>query len=192
MPRRGFLLIGMVALVPLLHGCLGAVAVGAGATALVAEDRRTTGIYFEDQNIELKATKVISDKYGKNDKINTSVISFNRYVLIVGQVPDEALKKQIGVTVLGIENVRNIQNDLVIGPPASFGQHTSDTYITSKVKAQFITANKFQINYVKVVTEDDVVYLMGLVTKKEGDDATDIARGVGGVKKVVRVFEYMD
>jgi osmotically-inducible protein OsmY len=192
MPRRGFLLIGMVALVPLLHGCLGAVAVGAGATALVAEDRRTTGIYFEDQNIELKATKVISDKYGKNDKINTSVISFNRYVLIVGQVPDEGLKKQIGVTVLGIENVRSIQNDLVIGPPASFGQHTSDTYITSKVKAQFITANKFQINYVKVVTEDDVVYLMGLVTKKEGDDATDIARGVGGVKKVVRVFEYMD
>jgi osmotically-inducible protein OsmY len=183
---------GLLACMPLLHGCLGAVAVGAGATALVAEDRRTTGIYFEDQNIELKATKAISDKYGKNDKINTSVTSFNRYVLIVGQVPNEELKQQIGVTVLGIENVRNVQNDLAIGPPASFSQHTSDTYITSKVKTQFVTQNKFQANYVKVVTEDDVVYLMGLVTKKEAEDAAEIARSVGGVKKVVKVFEYME
>jgi osmotically-inducible protein OsmY len=192
MPGREFLLIGLLAAIPVLHGCLGAVAVGAGATALMVEDRRTTGIYLEDQNIELKATKTISDKFGKYDKINTSVISFNRYALIVGQVPNEELKQQIGVTVLGIENVRNVQNDLVIGPPASFGQHSIDTYTTSKVKAQFVTENKFQANYVKVVTEDDVVYLMGLVTKKEGQDAAEIARSVSGIKKVVKVFEYMD
>ena len=192
MPKREFLLIGLLALIPLLHGCLGAVAVGAGAAVLMAEDRRTSGVYLEDQNIEMKATKAISNKFGDNNKVNTSVTSFNRYVLIVGQAPNEEIKQQVGVTVLGIENVRNVQNDLVIGPPASFGQHTTDSYTTSKVKTQFVSENKFQANYVKVVTEDGVVYLMGLVTKKEAEDATEIARSVSGVKKVVRVFEYMD
>jgi osmotically-inducible protein OsmY len=135
----------------------GAVAVGAGATALMTEDRRTTGIAEDEYRTQRE--QGISDKYGKND--GTRVISFNRYVLIVGQVPDEELKKQIGVTVLGIENVRNIRMIWSSVLRVIWPAH-DDTYITSR--------SAHSENNSRPATssrnEDDVVYLMGLVTKE--------------------------
>ena len=110
-------------------------------------------------------------------------------MLLTGEVPDEEIKKQAGVSALGVENVRNVQNELVVGPVASGSQRATDAYITSKVKSRFVTENKFQPNHVKVVTDNNVVYLMGIVTTKEADDATEIARTTSGVTKVVRVFE---
>jgi osmotically-inducible protein OsmY len=123
-----------------------------------------------------------------------AVTSFNRYVLVSGEAPTEEIKHDIGVIVLGIENVRNVQNEVTIGAPTSFSQRSTDGYTTSKVKTRLVTdsAGKVSTNHVKVVTEDNVVYLMGLVTKQEADAATDIARTTGGVTKVVRVFEITD
>jgi len=192
MHTRDIGLIGLLALVPLLHGCFVAAAAGVGATALMAEDRRSSGIYLEDQNIELKLASAVREKHGKNDQVQIKGTSFNRFVLLNGEVPSEDIKKDVGVMALGVENVRNVQNEIVVAPPASLTQSSSDTLTTSKVKSRFVTENRFQVNYVKVVTNADVVYLMGLVTPKEADDATEIARTTGGVQKVVRVFEITE
>jgi osmotically-inducible protein OsmY len=192
MYARDIALIGLLALLPLLHGCFAAAAAGVGATALMAEDRRSTGIYLEDQNIEMKLRSAIREKYSGNDQLEVNVTSYNRFVLLSGEVPSEEVKKDVGVIALGVENVRNVQNEIVIAPRASLTQSSNDTLTTSKVKSRFMTENKFQANHVKVVTRGDVVYLMGLVTPKEADDATEIARTTGGVQKVVRVFEITE
>jgi osmotically-inducible protein OsmY len=192
MASRELTAIALLALTPQLHGCFPAVAAGAGAAVMVAEDRRTTGIYIEDQNIELKASRAVGEKYGKDDRVHVNITSFNRFVLLSGEVPDESVKKDIGVMALAIENVRNVQNELAVGPVTSLGQRATDGYTTSKVKGNFVAAGKFQANHVIVVTDNSVVYLMGLVSRKEADDATEIARSTGGVTKVVRVFEFTD
>jgi osmotically-inducible protein OsmY len=192
MQTRDITCIGLLILVPLLHGCFVAAAAGVGATALMAEDRRSTGIYLEDQNIEMKLASAVREKYAKNDQVQVKGTSYNRFLLLAGEVPSEDIKKDVGIMALGLENVRNVQNEIVVAPPASFSQSSSDTLTTSKVKGRFATENRFQPNYVKVVTRGDVVYLMGLVTPKEADDATEIARTTGGVQKVVRVFEITE
>jgi osmotically-inducible protein OsmY len=186
--------LGFLALVPLLHGCPAAVVGGVAATAVIVDDRRTTGIYFEDQNIEMKAAKAIGQKYKDDEIVRVAVTSFNRYVLITGQAPSEEIKRDIGVLVLGTENVRNVQNEVAVGPVPSAGQRTTDGYTTSKIKTKLVTDGKDKVsaNHVKVVTENNVVYLMGLVDRKEADAATEIARTISGVTKVVRVFELLD
>jgi len=189
---RDIAIVGLLVLVPLLHGCFVAAAAGVGATALMAEDRRSSGIYLEDQNIEMKLRSAIREKYSGNGQLEVNVTSYNRFVLLSGEVPSEEVKKDVGVIALGVENVRNVQNEAVVAPRASLGQSSADTLTTSKVKSRFMTENKFQANHVKVVTRGDVVYLMGLVTPKEADDATEIARTTGGVQKVVRVFEITE
>jgi len=189
---RDIAIVGLLVLVPLLHGCFVAAAAGVGATALMAEDRRSSGIYLEDQNIEMKLRSAIREKYSGNDQLEVNVTSYNRFVLLSGEVPSEEIKKDVGVIALGVENVRNVQNEAVVAPRASLGQSSADTLTTTKVKSRFMTENKFQANHVKVVTRGEVVYLMGLVTPKEADDATEIARTTGGVQKVVRVFEITE
>jgi osmotically-inducible protein OsmY len=192
MITRALSLFVLAGLVPLLQGCFAAAAVGVGATAMMAEDRRTTGIYFEDQNIELKVRSAINQKYGKDENVDVNAISFNRFVLLMGEAPSEEVKKDLGVIALGVENVRNVQNEIGVGAKASLNQRSTDSLTTSKVKGRFVSENKFQVNYVKVATRRDAVYLMGLVTPKEADDATEIARTTGGVQKVVRVFEVTE
>jgi osmotically-inducible protein OsmY len=192
MTIRSLLVLVLVALTPQLHGCAGVATAGADTAVAVSQDRRTAGAYIEDQNIETKTSKALEKRFGDNKNIHINVESFNRYVLLTGEVPDQETKEQAGVSALGIENVRNVQNELVVGPVASFSQQATDAYTTSKVKAQFLTQNKFQPNHIKVVTDDNTVYLMGLVTSKEADEATEIARTTSGVTKVVRVFEIME
>jgi osmotically-inducible protein OsmY len=192
MQTRELALIGLLAVVPLLPGCIAAAAVGIGATAMMAEDRRTTGVYIEDENIELKVADAINDKYESGEKVQVWTTSFNRYVLLCGSAPTEEIKTDIGVIALGVENVRNVQNDIALAPPEGFGRRSADAYTTTKVKSRFVSENKFQSNYVKVVTCSGVVYLMGLVTAKEADDATEIARTTDGVTRVVRVFEISE
>jgi osmotically-inducible protein OsmY len=192
MITRALSVLALAGAIPLLQGCLAAAAAGVAGAAVVAEDRRTTGIYFEDQNIALKIGSAIGAKYGKDDRVQTNVTSFNRFVLLVGEAPTEEIKKDLGVIALGVENVRNVQNEIKVGPPESFAQRSNDSLTTTKVKSRFLSENKFQANYVKVVSRSDVVYLMGLVTAKEADEATEIARTTGGVEKVVRVFEVTE
>lgn len=179
-----------VILVPLLSGCFPVAATGVGATALVMEDRRTTGTYVEDEGIELKTSNRISDRL--RDQVHINVTSYNRNVLLTGEAPTEALRTEVEKIARGVENVRAITNEIAVAGPSSFTSRSNDTLITSKVKARFVDAGKFQANYVKVVTENSVVYLLGLVKHKEAEDATEIARTTGGVQKVVKVFEYLD
>ena len=183
-------LILAVALSTQLTACVPVVVGGAAAGGAMAADRRTSGTYIEDQAIELKAGKAISDNL--KDNVHANVTSYNRQVLITGEVSDEANKKKAESLVKPIENVASIKNYLEIAKKSSLSTRTNDAYITSKVKANFLKENKFSANYVKVVTESGTVYLLGLVTHKEADDAVEIARSIGGVKTVVKVFEYID
>ncbi len=183
-------LILAVALSTQLTACVPVIVGGAAVGGSMAADRRTSGTYIEDQAIELKASKAIADSL--KEKVHANVTSFNRQLLITGEVSDEANKKKAESLVKPIENVLSIHNYLAIGANSSLSNRTNDAYITSKVKANFIKENKFSANYVKVVTESGSVYLLGLVTHKEADDAVEIARSIGGVKTVVKVFEYID
>lgn len=170
--------------------CVPAVVGGAAAGGAVAADRRTAGYYVEDENIELKAVKYVETTLGENTHIN--VTSYNRNVLLTGETPNEATKANAEAFVKSIENVRTITNEITVGPKTDFGSRSNDTYLTTKVKSKFVTENQFPANYVKVVTENSVVYLMGLVTKAEADAAVAIASNTDGVSKVVKVFEYIN
>ena len=172
----------------LLQGCELAI-VGAGSAAAVSaiEDRRTTGTQLDDKDIEGRAGSRI-DRFG--DAAHVNVNAYNRSVLLTGEIPDERTREEIEKMVLGLPNVRAVTNDLQIAGTASLGARTNDSFITSKVKARFLDAKRFNPIHVKVVTEAGVVYLLGLVTEREADDAVDIARTTGGVRKVVKVFEY--
>lgn len=172
-----------------LAACVPAVVGGAAVGGSVVADRRTSGVYVEDENIELKAVRKMETNLGEQSHVN--VTSFNRNVLLTGEVPDAARKTLAENLMKEVEQVRDVTNEIVIASKTDIGVRTNDTYITTKVKTQFLTENKFQANYVKVVTENSVVYLLGLVTQAEADAAVEIARNTEGVSKVVKVFEYI-
>jgi osmotically-inducible protein OsmY len=184
----------LILLFPFISGCAVLVAAGVvsgvGAGAAVSQDRRTSGMFVEDEGIEFKSGRRISEKMGGD--VNVNVTSFNRNVLLTGEAPTEGLKKEIGKLVTGVQNVRKVTNEIAIGDVSSFASRSNDALLTSKVKARFLDSGAFQVNHVKVVTEDAVVYLLGLVKVREGDSAVDIARSTSGVRKVVKVFEYLD
>lgn len=179
----------ILACLPALQGCVPAVAVGAGAAAVFVSDRRTSGIYLEDQGIELKAMNRIEERF--RGKVHINSTSFNRNVLLTGEAPDQAAKEELATLVGGVENVKSVINEVQVAGISSLGSRSTDTFITGKVKARFIDTNAFPAHVVKVVTEASTVYLMGMVTQREGDRASEIASTTGGVRKVVRVFEYI-
>jgi osmotically-inducible protein OsmY len=185
-------LVLLILCVPFLSGCAllvaAGVATGVGTGVAMSNDRRTSGIFVEDEGIEMKSGRRISEKYGSNVHVN--VTSYNRNVLLTGEVPSDAAKADIGNLVRGVENVRNVVNEIAVGPASTYASRSGDTLITSKVKARFIDGGKFQVNHVKVVTENGIVYLLGLVNRKEADNAVAIAGSTSGVRKVVKVFEY--
>ena len=168
---------------PLLIG--GAMAGG----AVLYADRRTSGTQIEDQGIELKARSRIKEAIGERGHVN--VTSFNRTVLITGEVPSEADKAAVEAAIARMENVRSTLNELVIGFPSSLIDRSNDSLITSKVKASYVDARDIFANAYKVVTERGVVYLLGRVTQREADRGVSIARGVAGVQKVVKAFEII-
>lgn len=174
-----------------LAGCVPMFALGtaAGTGAYISEDRRTSGMFIEDEGIELKGTRRIHQQFGNNVHIN--VTSYNRIVLLTGEAPTDVIKIEIERLIMGVDNVRKIFNEIAITGNTSLSSRSNDTLITSKVKARFLTERKFQINHVKVVTENEVVYLLGVVTRQEADSAAYIASTTQGVKKVVKVFEYL-
>lgn len=181
----------LIASLALLQGCAPLVVGGAAATGIVvAEDRRTVGTITEDEGIENKTSSRIGDALKTN--IHVNVTSYNRTVLLTGEVPTAAEKEQAGRIARAVENVRAVYNELAASPVTSLSARTNDTITTSKVKARFVDGQKFNALHVKVVTENGVVYLLGLVKKQEAADATDIARTTSGVTKVVRLFEFID
>jgi osmotically-inducible protein OsmY len=175
----------------LLQGCFPIIATGVGTGALMASDRRTTGTYIEDEGIELKAVGQVGEKYGNTVHVN--VTSFNRRALITGEAPTEEVKNAIGQIMTSVQNVKSVSNELAVSGLSSLSSRGSDTLITSDVKLRFLSNGKaFQPEHIKVVTENGVVYLMGLVYHKEADAATEIASSTKGVQRVVKVFEYLD
>jgi osmotically-inducible protein OsmY len=184
-------LLGAILLSSQLAACVPVIAGGAVAGGVMASDRRTSGIYIEDQAIELKARRMIIDNIGSAN-INVSVTSFNQNVLLTGEAISEEIRAKAERAALSVENVKSVTNELAISEKSGLGTSASDTYITSKVKGKMVKENRFPSNYVKVVTENSIVYLMGMVTREEAEDAVDIARSISGVEKVVKVFEYIN
>ncbi|MBI1990116.1 MAG: BON domain-containing protein [Betaproteobacteria bacterium] len=186
---RNLRLLALLIIIPLLHGCAAAVIGGAGTAVIVGEDRRTVGTVAEDEGIELKAASRIRERF-RDPHVN--VTSYNRMVLLTGEAPDAATRSEIEKVARAVENVRGVHNEIAVSGNTALSARANDSYLTSKVKARFIDQQKFNVLHVKVVTEANVVYLLGLVKRKEADDATEIARTTGGVQKVVKLFDYLD
>ena len=170
-----------------LSACAPLIVGGAVMTGVMATDRRTTGTQVEDESIEIKVASAVRNEMG--DRIHLNVTSFNRQVLLSGEVRTATDKERAEKLAQSQENVNAVVNDLAVMPISSLTQRSKDTVITGRVKAAFVDAKDLQVNAVKVVTERGIVYLMGRVTSREAKRATDIARSIGGVTKVVRVFE---
>ncbi len=180
----------IVALLLALQGCFPIVAVGVGAGALMGADRRTAGTYIEDTAIEGKASSQILGQY--KNTVHASVTSVNRHVLITGEAPSIEAKAGVEKIVASVSEVKSVSNELVIADNSSLVSRTNDSLVTSNVKLGFINNKDFQPHHVKVVTENGIVFLMGLVYRKEAEAATEIARNSKGVQRVVTVFEYLD
>lgn len=177
------------ALMSSLSGCVGLVVGGAVAGTMAASDRRTFGAQTEDKAIAVKADVRLRNILDDTGHVNVN--AFNRKVLITGEVPNQAKKDAVEREVKAIEGVQSVTNELAIAGPASYTSRSNDTLLTTKVKASLVDAKDISANSFKVVTERGEVYLMGRVTQFEANRATEIARGVSGVTKVVRVFEYI-
>jgi osmotically-inducible protein OsmY len=187
MKLRFFALLALAALA--LGACVPLV-IGAGGAAVYSslEDRRSTGVQIDDESIEVRASNRISDRFGS--RVHVNVTSYNRIALVTGEVPDEGARAEIEKIVRAVPNVRDVTNDLQISGLSSYGSRSNDTYLTSKVRGRLFDTKRVSPVHLKVVTESGVVYLMGMVTEPEADEAVDIARNTGGVRKVVKVFEY--
>lgn len=168
-------------------GCFPVVATGAAVGTLAAIDRRTVGAQTEDQAIELKAALQIRERIGSG----VSITSYNRKVLLTGQVANEADRRTAEAIVADLPNVRSIHNELQIAGVRSLSTSAADAAITARVKAALIDAPDLQANTIKVVTEAGTVYLMGLVSPREAERAAQVASRVGGVQRVVTVFEFI-
>jgi osmotically-inducible protein OsmY len=172
-----------------LQGCV-PVVIGAGGAAAYSslEDRRSAGTQIDDESIEVRASNRVSDRFGGTVHIN--VTSYNRVALITGEVPDERARGETEKIVRAVPTVREVTNDLQISGISSLASRGNDSYLTLKVRGRLLDAKALSQVHIKVVTESGVVYLMGLVTQTEADEAVELARNTGGVRKVVKVFEY--
>ncbi|KGD90830.1 phospholipid-binding protein [Achromobacter sp. RTa] len=171
-----------------LSACAPLIVGGAAATtAVVVTDRRTSGIQLEDQNMAFKAQSQISQKLGDTARVNA--MAYSGHLLLTGDVPTEEAKSQATAIAQGVENVKQVTNQLTVGPIASFGVRSNDTWLTSKVKTALLNTKYVPSGTIAVTTDHSVVYLMGKVTQAEGDYAANAAADVGGVAKVVKLFE---
>jgi osmotically-inducible protein OsmY len=177
------------ALATSLSGCIGMMVGSAVVGAVATADRRTLGAQTEDKAIAVKGEVKIAKIVGNAGHVN--VTSYNRKVLLTGEVRDEAMKQAVERDVRGIDNVVSVINELEIAGPSSYTARSSDALITTKVKVSLVDKKTVSAESFKVVTERGNVYLMGLVTPREGNIASDIAQGVSGVQRVVKVFEYI-
>lgn len=186
-PLLCLLILALVGCVPLFAVGVGA---GAGTGAYMTVDRRTSGIFVEDEGIELKTARRINEQLGNNVHIN--VTSFNRVVLLTGEAPNNTMKQEAEKLARSVENVRNTVNEITISEKTSLHSRSTDVVTTSKVKARFLRSGQFQINHIKVITENGIVFLLGLVTRAEAESAAEVASSTSGVLKVVKVLEYLD
>lgn len=185
--------LGSILIAVWLSGCAALVVGGAvGTGAAVAHDRRTTGTVVEDQSIETKARRAISGDTNLRRQSHINITSYNMNVLLSGETPSEAMRARAGELVRNVGKVRNVYNELTVAAPSSHMVRSSDTWITTKVKANLfgVKVKGFDPTRVKVITENGTVFLLGLVSRPEGDAAAESARQITGVQRVVKLFEY--
>lgn len=186
------LLIPLVTLF-LFQGCAPVAITGATtAVSTVAADRRTTGTMIEDEAIEIKSRLALSDRKELNDRVHINFTSFNTTVLVSGEAPTEEDRQAVIDLVKNIEKVTVVHDEITVAAPSSLLSRSADSVITAKIKAKLIAEQDLSTLHIKVVTENGVTYLMGLVSEEEGDIATEVARRTGGVQKVVKLFEYRE
>ncbi|MBU6270452.1 MAG: BON domain-containing protein [Betaproteobacteria bacterium] len=188
-PHRAAALIASLCAAGLLAGCMPLALTGMATAALVASDRRTLGAQTEDQSIELKGNTALAEKLPAAKGV--SITSYNRKVLLTGQVPDADTKTRAARLVGELPNVRGVENEITVAARTGVGSYASDVGLTTRVKAAMIGVKDLPADNVKVVSEAGVVYLMGLVSRAEGDLAAKTAARVSGVTRVVTVFEYL-
>ena len=172
-----------------LTACFPLVVGGVAGGAFVATDRRTSGAQLEDEGIELRATSRIRSNVG--ERVHVNLTSYNRQVLLTGEVPNAQDKQLVEQIVARVENVNSVVNELAVMGSSTLTQRSSDTLVTGRVKAMLVDARDLSSNAFKVVTERGTTYLMGRVTQREADRATDVVRGTPGVQKVIRIFEII-
>ncbi len=172
-----------------LGGCVPLVVGGAVMTGMVATDRRTSGAQLDDEGIEVRIVNRLNEAFG--DRVHVNATSYNRQVLLTGEVGSAYDKQRVEQIVSRVDNVRTVVNELALVGGSSFTQRSGDAVITGRVKAALLDAPDISGNAFKVVTERGTVYLMGRVTKREAERATEVVRGVSGVQKVVRAFEFI-
>jgi osmotically-inducible protein OsmY len=177
-----------IASATLVAGCIPAIVVGVGAGAMVAVDRRTTGAQVDDQATETKVTLEAGNRWG--NEVHLNVTSFNGNVLLSGEAPTAQVRGEIVQLAKKTEHTRTVYDEMVVGPVTDLGARSNDTYITSKVKARMLESDIVKSIYIKVVTERSVVYLMGIVSRAEGDAAAQVGATTQGVARVVKLFEY--
>ena len=187
--RVALMALAAAAVVGSLSACVPLVVGGAVVGTLVVIDRRTSGTQLEDEGIEFRASNRIKEVIG--DKGHVNVTSYNRQVLLTGEVPTAKDRELVEKAVAGVDNVRSVVNELAVMPNSTLTQRSNDTLITGKVKASFVDAKDISLNAFKIVTERNTVFLMGRVTPREVSCVPVMGRGVGGVEKVVRVFEII-
>jgi osmotically-inducible protein OsmY len=171
-------------------GCAPLIIGGAVTAVALAEDRRTSGVFVDDENIENRALLKVKSRFGS--QVHVNITSYNRHVLISGEAASEAVKRGVEDEVQSVAGVKRVHNEMAITSQAGVLAVSNDTRLTTIVKTRFLEANRFQSNHVKVVTEASVVYLMGIVRRSEADAATQLASTTSGVVRVVRLFEYLD
>jgi osmotically-inducible protein OsmY len=179
----------LITLLPMLQGCVPVIVGGAAASVMSAHDRRSTGTQADDETTEWKAANHIPDQYKAAAHVNFT--SYNRRVLITGEAPSEEAKSAIEAETRKLDGVREVYNELGVGPASSLGSRSTDSYIDSKVKARLVDSNQISANHIKVVTERAIVHLMGVVNAREAKVAVDVARTTAGVRKVINVLEVI-
>jgi osmotically-inducible protein OsmY len=179
------------ALSPILQSCAPIlIGAGVGAGVMMADDRRTNAAILEDQTIEIKIRSRVEEKYG--EQVHANITSFNRFVLLTGEAPTEEIRQDLSIVALEVQNVRNVQNEVIVAGNSSFTSRSSDSLLTSLVKGRLTQNDNVSANHVKVVTENSTVFLMGLVTRAEAESAGQTAATSNGAQRVVKVFEYID
>ncbi len=183
----------LICLISALYGCAAAAIIGVAATATGASsaiDRRTTGTQIEDQAIEFKAASAINSDVELDDQAHINITSYNTIVLLTGETPTESMRDKALELVKSIKKITHVYNEITIAAPSSIASRSSDTYLTSKVKTKLLAHEDITGLEIKVVTEKGTVYLMGIVSKAEAENAATVASQTGGVQKVVKLFQY--
>ncbi len=192
MPNRIIPLILLAALLPSLGGCAETLFLGAVTGMSVAQDRRSTGAVVDDIGIELNAGGELRAIPGLDEQTHINITSYNGIVLLSGEAPTAELRDRVLAAVRKVPNIRRITNEIRVAPLSSLGARSQDTWITTQVKGRLAQNEGLSLLHVKVVTENGVVYLMGLAKREEADAAADIGSKVRGVAQVVKLFEYIN